>query len=205
MSPLRVAVLDDHEVVLEGMWRGLERHGVSVVVAEVAVEPYLEAVQRATPDVCVVDLRLGGRLTGIEVIGRCLQVSPRSRVAALTSNEDPRTALAAVDAGALGYLLKDLSLGQLVERLHSIAQGNLVLDERVAFGVLRPSTAQLSPQDTALLRCVAEGMTNREIGAQLHLSPHTVKDYLSRLMRQLGTRTRAETVAAALQQGLLDT
>lgn len=204
MSPITVAVLDDHEVVLEGVWRGLERHGVTVVAAEVSAEPYLVEVQREKPDVCLVDLRLGGQVSGIDVIARCLQLTPRSRVAVLTSNEDPRAALAAVDAGALGYLLKDVSLDQLVHRLRSVAQGNLVLDERIALGVLRPTTARLAPQDAALLRCVAEGLTNREIGAALHLSPHTVKEYLSRLMRQLGTRTRAETVAAAMQQGLLD-
>lgn len=203
MSVLSVAVLDDHEVVLEGVRRALERYGVEVVAAETCVEPYLLAVQRLTPDVCLVDLRLGGELGGIDVIRRCLQVSPTSRVAVLTSNEDARTALAAVDAGALGYLLKDVSLDQLVQRLTSVQQGNLVLDERVAVGVLRPATARLSPQHTALLRCVADGLTNREIGAQLHLSPHTVKEYLSKVMRELGTRTRAETVAAALQQGLL--
>lgn len=204
MNRLTAAVLDDHEVVLEGMSRGLERHGVTVVAAETSAEPYLVAVQREKPDVCVVDLRLAGQLTGIDVIRRCLQVAPGSRVAVLTSNEDAKTALAAVEAGALGYLLKDVSLDQLVQRLRSVSEGNLVLDERIALGVLRPSAARLAPQDTALLRCVADGLTNREIGAQLHLSPHTVKDYLSRLMRQLGTRTRAETVAAAMQQGLLD-
>jgi DNA-binding NarL/FixJ family response regulator len=204
VSSLTVAVLDDHEVVLEGVWRGLDRHGLTVVAAEVSAEPYVAAVQREKPDVCVVDLRLGGQLSGLDVIGRCLQVAPRSRVAVLTSNEDPRTALAAVDAGALGYLLKDVSLDQLVQRLRSVAEGNLVLDERIALGVLRPATARLAPQDAVLLRCVADGLTNREIGAHMHLSPHTVKDYLSRLMRQLGTRTRAETVAAALEQGLLD-
>lgn len=204
MRPLTVAVLDDHEVVLEGVQRALERHGVDVVAAESAVEPYLAAVQRLEPGVCLVDLRLGGGASGIDVIGRCLQASPSSRVAVLTSNEDPRAAAAAIDAGALGYLLKDVSLAQLVQRLSAVRDGNLVLDERVAIGVLRPPSARLTQQETTLLRHVAEGLTNREIGARMHLSPHTVKEYLSKVMRELGTRTRAETVAAALQQGLLE-
>jgi DNA-binding NarL/FixJ family response regulator len=201
---LTVAVLDDHEVVLEGLRRALERHGVDVVVSETTVEPYVAAVARLRPAVCLVDLRLGGGASGLDVVARCVAVSPTSRVAVLTSNEDSRAAAAAIEAGASGYLLKDIAMSQLVGRLGAVRDGNLVLDERVAAGVLRPTSSRRNAQESQLLRLVAEGMTNREIGAAMHLSPHTVKEYLSRIMRDLGTRTRAETVATASQLGLLD-
>jgi DNA-binding NarL/FixJ family response regulator len=201
---LTVAVLDDHEVVLEGLRRALERHGVEVVASEVTVDPYLDAVREHAPDVCLVDLRLGGSVSGLDVVARCLQVSATSRVAVLTSNEDPRAAAAAIEAGASGYLLKDIAMTRLVERLGAVRDGDIVLDQRVAAGVLRPAPDRRSVQETQLLQLVAKGLTNREIGAQMHLSPHTVKDYLSRIMRDLGTRTRAETVATASQLGLLE-
>lgn len=201
---LTVAVLDDHEVVLEGLIRGLERYGVDVVVSQTSADDYLVEVERTKPAVCLVDLRLGGDLTGLDVVARCRELSPESRVAILTSNEDPRAAARAVGAGASGYLLKDIAMKQLVDRLEAVRDGNLVLDERVAEGVLRPKAGARSPQDRKLLRLVAEGMTNREIGAEMHLSPWTVKEYLSKIMRDLGTHTRAETVAAASQRGLLE-
>lgn len=203
MTRLTVAVLDDHEVVLEGVKRALERHGVDVVASETVVDAYLDAVTRSTPDVCLVDLRLGGGVSGLDVIGRCRALSPRSRVAVLTSNEDPRAAKAAIENGASGYLLKDIGMTQLVERLGAVRDGNLVLDQRVVAGVLQPSAQRLSPNEVRLLTLIAEGLTNREIGARMHLSPHTVKEYLSKVMRDLGTRTRAETVATAIQAGLL--
>ncbi|MCW2666466.1 MAG: LuxR family transcriptional regulator [Frankiales bacterium] len=201
---LTVAVLDDHEVVLEGLIRGLERHGVDVVVNETAATPYLVEVERHRPAVCLVDLRLGGEVTGFDVVARCRELSPDSRVAVLTSNEDPRAAARAIEAGASGYLLKDIAMKQLVDRLEAVRDGNLVLDERVAEGVLRPQPGTRSPQNRQLLKLVAAGLTNRQIGAEMHLSPHTVKEYLSKIMRELGTHTRAETVATASQRGLLD-
>lgn len=203
---LSVAVLDDHEVVLEGLRRALERYGVDVVLSETAAEPYLVAVTRLRPAVCLVDLRLGGQVSGLDVVARCQQLSPSSRVAVLTSNEDPRAAASAIQAGASGYLLKDIAMKQLVERLGAVRDGHLVLDQRVADGVLRPVTATATrrPHDRRLLKLVAAGLTNREIGVEMHLSPHTIKEYLSKIMRDLGTRTRAETVAAAAQLGLLD-
>jgi DNA-binding NarL/FixJ family response regulator len=201
---LTVAVLDDHEVVLEGLIRGLERHGVDVVVNETAATPYLVEVERHRPAVCLVDLRLGGEVTGFDVVARCRELSPDSRVAVLTSNEDPRAAARAIEAGASGYLLKDIAMKQLVDRLEAVRDGNLVLDERVAEGVLRPQPGTRSPQNRQLLKLVAAGLTNRQIGAEMHLSPHTVKEYLSKIMRDLGTHTRAETVATASQRGLLD-
>ena len=81
--------------------------------------------------------------------------------------------------------------------------GTLVIDSRVAAAVLRPEQRLLSGHELSILELVAEGLTNREIGARLHLSHYTVKDYLTRIMRKLGTRSRAETVARAVQQGLL--
>lgn len=201
---LSVAVLDDHEVVLEGLRRALERYGVDVMVSETTAEPYLLAVARLQPQVCLVDLRLGGDTSGLDVVAECKRVAPASRVAVLTSNEDPRAAASAIAAGASGYLLKDIAMVQLVERLGAVRDGNLVLDERVVEGVLRPAAPMRRPQDRQLLKLVAAGLTNREIGGQMHLSPHTVKEYLSKLMRDLGTHTRAETVAAASQLGLLD-
>ena len=131
------------------------------------------------------------------------RMHPDTRIAVLTSFEDRAAASAAVQAGATGFLLKDTPIDELARRLRGVATGTLVIDSRVAGAVLRPEQRLLSGHELSILELVAEGLTNREIGARLHLSHYTVKDYLTRIMRKLGTRSRAETVARAVQQGLL--
>ncbi|OJG06097.1 Transcriptional regulatory protein DevR (DosR) [Pseudonocardia autotrophica] len=208
LQPIRTAVLiDDHPLVLEGLARAVERQRIKVVATftdpERAVgfllsgEPRPEAV-----DLVVVDLRIGER-SGLDLL-RTLQASrPDLRTVILTSYEDRAAASEAVRAGARGFLLKDVVSGELCGNLRSVADGNLVIDDRVAGALLDPSRARFTDHELSILRLVAEGCTNREIGMRLHLSAHTVKDYLSRTMRKLGTTTRAETVVRASQEGWL--
>jgi DNA-binding NarL/FixJ family response regulator len=136
----------------------------------------------------------------VDVVHR---MRPEIRIAVLTSFEDRAAASAAVHAGAGGFLLKDTPIDELARRLRGVATGTLVIDSRVAGAVLCPEQRLLSGHELSILELVAEGLTNREIGARVHLSHYTVKDYLTRIMRKLGTHSRAETVARAVQQGLL--
>jgi DNA-binding NarL/FixJ family response regulator len=203
---ISVALLDDHEVVLEGLARMLERYGFSVVVATGDAARFVELVRRERPDLCVVDLRLGPGQSGIDVTRSVMSSAAGTKVAILTSSEDGALAAEAVQAGASGFIIKDSSASHLAERLAAVARGDVVIDRRVASGVLAaqgPSPAALTAQEVRLLGLVAEGMTNQEIARQLSLSPHTVKEYLGKAMRKLGTRSRAETVAKALANGLL--
>lgn len=199
-----VALLDDHEIVLEGLSRTLERAGFRVVVACGTAQGYIDQVRLAAPMLCVVDLRLGEGLSGIEVIPRLLEASPLTRVAVLTSSEDGQLAAKAVQAGATGIIIKDASTTVLTDRLRAVANGDLSIDSRVAKLVLRPEpSVVLTTQEVQMLRLVAQGLTNRQIATRLGLSAHTIKEYLTKAMRKLDACSRAETVARAMSQGLI--
>jgi two-component system, NarL family, response regulator DevR len=197
-----VVLIDDHQVVLEGLSRTLQREGMTVVGMFSDGDSAIAFLRTRPVDLVVVDLRLQNR-SGLAVVDTVHRMHPDTKIAVVTSFEDRAAASAAVHAGASGFLLKDTPVDELGRRLRGVATGTLVIDSRVAGAVLRPERRLLSGHELSILELVAEGMTNREIGARLHLSHYTVKDYLTRIMRKLGTRSRAETVARAVQQGLL--
>jgi two-component system response regulator NreC len=199
-----IALLDDHEMVLEGLTRTLELAGFEVLVASTSAQEFIDKVRDCLPMVCVIDLRLGASTSGLDVIPRVLEASPRSRVAILTSSEDGRLAARAIAAGATGFIVKDASTAVLSARLRAVADGDLTIDNRVADSVLRPQRAvTLSKKEVEMLRMVADGLTNQQIATRLNLSVYTIKEYLSKTMRKLDTRSRAETVARAISDGLL--
>jgi DNA-binding NarL/FixJ family response regulator len=195
-------LIDDHQVVLEGLTRTLQRDGIDVIGTFGDGDSAIAFLRTHPVDLVVVDLRLQNR-SGLVVVDAVHRLNPDTRIAVLTSFEDRAAASAAVHAGAGGFLLKDTPVDELARRLRGVATGSLVIDARVAGAVLRPEQRLLAGHELSILELVAEGLTNREIGARLHLSHYTVKDYLTRIMRKLGTRSRAETVARAVQQGLL--
>lgn len=204
MTTISVGLLDDHEIVLEGLTRTLERAGFAVVVACSGAQDFIDRVRVATPTVCIVDARLGNGPNGIDAIPHILQASPRSRVAILTSSEDGALAARAVQAGATGFIIKDASTSVLIDRLRAVAHGDVTIDSRVAQSVLQPATrTSLTKSEVDLLRLVAEGLTNQQIASRLELSAHTIKEYLAKIMRKLDTKSRAETVARAMSDGLL--
>lgn len=201
-ASLTVVLIDDHQVVLEGLSRTLQREGMAVVATFGDGDSAIAFLRTHPVDLVVVDLRLQNR-SGLAVVDAVHRMHPDTKIAVVTSFEDRAAASAAVDAGASGFLLKDTPIAELGRRLQGVATGMLVIDSRVAGAVLRPEQRLLSGHELSIVELVAEGLTNREIGARLHLSHYTVKDYLTRIMRKLGTRSRAETVARAVQQGLL--
>lgn len=198
----RVVLVDDHEIVLEGLARSLRRTGFDVLGAFVDPVEAGAFIDIEEVDLLVLDLRLGEK-SGVDVVKSLHSRYPKLRIAVLTSFEDGAAAAAVIRAGARGFLVKDTAAGELVERLRSIAEGNLVVDSRVATAVLEPEASPLTNLELVILNLVASGMTNRQIGGELHLSPYTIKDHLRRTMRRLGTTTRAETVARAVREGLL--
>ncbi|NMI00560.1 response regulator transcription factor [Pseudonocardia acidicola] len=204
---LSAVLVDDHEIVLEGLERALSREAIDVVAAfrdDASTLRFLGDGSRtaAQVDLAVVDLRLGGR-SGVDLVKEILRVRPDIQIAMLTSFEDRAAAMAAVRAGARGFFLKDSLCGELCAGLRRVADGHLVIDARLAAAVLHKEPNQFTIRELAILRLVAEGLSNRQIGDELHLSRYTVKEYLSRTMRKLGTGTRAETVLRAAREGLL--
>lgn len=205
-DPTTVALLDDHGIVLEGLTRLLERSGFDVLAAEYDPDVFVRRVGALGPDLCIVDLRLARGRSGVDVTREVLTVLPVTRVAILTSSEDGAMAAAAVRAGATGFVIKDASPANLVGRLAAVANGDMVLDGRIARNVVAPSTSTgltLTDRELHVLHLIAAGLTNQQIATEMNLSPHTIKEYVSRTMRKVDASSRAETVARAMAAGLL--
>ncbi|MGH3519635.1 MAG: response regulator [Haloechinothrix sp.] len=196
----RVVLVDDHPLVLEGLARALHRRAMNVVGTFVDAPSALSFRAAHEVNLLVVDLRLGEQ-SGVSLIGEARRRYPGLKIALLTSFEEPRAAAAAVRAGASGVLIKASASAEICRQLREVARGALLVDARLAAAVLTPRES-LSAKEIAVLNLVADGLTNRGIGERLHLSHHTVKDYLAGVMRKLGVSTRAEAVGKAIREGL---
>jgi len=202
-----VLVVEQSRIVREGIRSQLLANGAHVV-AEAAngAEAILAAAQHR-PDVVLLDSKLPDR-SGPEVCAAILDRHPTAAVIVLSEQRDEASIRAALDAGARAYLLRDeedLDLGRAIEL---VLAGESVIDPRVAAAVLDPrgraEEPKLSSQELNVLRLVAEGLTNPEIGARLYLSKHTVKEYVSHAMRKLDATNRIEAVRKATALGLIE-
>jgi two-component system response regulator DevR len=203
---LRVAVVDDHEMVRRGLRVLLEAEADLRVVGEAATAA--EAVERfpaLAPDVAVVDVRLPDR-SGVELCRELRSSLPGLACLMVTSFSDDEALLDAVLAGAAGFLGKDVRAGELVAAVRSVAAGRSIVDPallRLAREKLRHEAAEasaaveLTPRERRILGLIAEGRTNREIGAELYLAEKTVKNCFSYLFAKLGVHRRAEAAALA--------
>jgi len=210
----RVVVVDDQELVRSGFALILERAGLEVVGAAADGLEALAVVAETLPDVVLMDVRMP-RLDGIEATRRLVADHPDTKVLALTTFDLDEYVYAAVRAGASGFLLKDVSPSDLVHAVDVVARGDVVvapaltrrLLERFA-GAPDPATAPepvraLSERETEVLRLVARGLANAEIGGTLFLSEATVKTYVSRLLTKLGARDRVQLAVLAYETGLV--
>jgi DNA-binding NarL/FixJ family response regulator len=214
MARIRIAVVDDHEVVRHGVRRALENEADMEVVGEARFGA--DAVRLAGekhPDVMLLDVKLED-VDGPEVCRRVLEVSPKTAVIMLTSYLQDSVMLRSLTAGARGYVIKDVELEELKRTIRSVHRGHSVLDPKVAARVIASATAgngkasshvalTFSDVDLAIIKHVARGLTNREIASQVHLSAHTVKDRLEKIGVALDVRSRTEIVAEALRAGLI--
>jgi two-component system, NarL family, response regulator DevR len=208
---VRVFLLDDHEVVRRGLTDLLEADDDLEVVGEAGTaEEALRRLPAARPDVAVLDVRLPDG-NGIEVCREIRSQHPEIACLMLTSFADDEAMFAAIMAGAAGFLLKQVRGTELVEGVRRAARGESLLDPATTARVLdriRTRTdepdelAGLTPQERVLLDHIAEGLTNRQIGEQMHLAEKTIKNYVSNLLTKLGMsrRTEAAVYAARLAE-----
>lgn len=199
-------LVDDHEVVRNGLRVILEAHRDLRVVAEAGtVEESLVQAERTRPDVIVMDVRLAGG-SGIEATREIRARRPETQVLMLTSFADEDALFASIMAGASGYVLKQIRGDDLVRAIRAVGRGQSLLDPAVTASVLQrlregkdllqdEKLARLSAQEERILGLVAEGLTNREIGQRLRLAEKTVKNYLSAIMSKLEVQRRAEAAA----------
>ena len=209
-APIRVFLLDDHEVVRQGLRALLESGGDIEVVGEsgLAVEASAR-IPALRPDVAILDARLPDG-SGIEVCRTVRGVDPAVKALILTSYDDDEALFAAIMAGASGYVLKEIAGQDLIGAVRQVAAGNSLIDPTLTARVLErvrngPSTAPelagLTEQELKLLALIAEGLTNRQIGERMFLAEKTVKNYVSSILSKLGLERR--TQAAVLASKLL--
>lgn len=204
--PLTLLIVDDHEVVRQGLVALLGRRPEFQVVAEAGtVAEALSAARTFRPALIVMDIRLPDG-SGIEACREIRAEMPETKVVMLTSYPDEEAVLSAIVAGASGYLLKQIRARDLVSALETVGRGGSLLDpavtERVLERVRRIATAdepdelaQLTSQERKILLLVAEGKTNKEIASEVFLSDKTVKNYVSSILAKLNLERRAQAAA----------
>ena len=203
---LKILVVDDHEVVRQGLVSLLDRReGFQVVAQAGTVAEAIEQAHRFEPDIVILDVRLPDG-SGVEACREIRSELPRTRVIMLTSYPDEEAVLSAIVAGASGYLLKQIRARDLVAAIQTVARGESLLDpavtekvldrvRRIATGTYSSDVAQLTSQEQKILLLVAEGKTNKEIASEVFLSDKTVKNYVSSILSKLNLERRAQAAA----------
>jgi DNA-binding NarL/FixJ family response regulator len=215
-SPLRVVVADDQALVRTGFRLILGAHGIEVVAEAADGGEAVAAVRRTLPDVVLMDIRMPD-MDGLEATRRILEGATEApRVVMLTTFDLDHYVYAALSAGASGFLLKDVTPEQLVAAVRTVRAGDALLapaiTRRLVERFARTSTASaslhrdlaaLTPRELDVLRLLAEGLSNAELAARLHLSEATVKTHVSRILTKLALRDRAQAVVVAYETGLV--
>jgi DNA-binding NarL/FixJ family response regulator len=214
MTPIRILVVDDHQIVRQGIRSLLSNYPEFDIVGEAADGTMaLSQVQQLTPDVTLLDIRLPGE-SGLEVLRRIREIQPEARVLMLTSFEDEEYVIGALRAGAQGFVLKNVSDEMLVQAIHSVCRGEHAFSPQITEQVVRWVTAAPAPSpplekpafdgdEQQILHLLVEGASNTAIASQLYLSNTTLKRKLRKLFAKMNVQTRAQAAAEAVRRGLV--
>jgi two-component system response regulator DevR len=211
---IRLLIIDDHEMVREGLKAMLTAEPDFEIVGDAAnAEQAFELIERLRPDVILLDVRLPG-VSGIDVCRAVTERYPETAVIILTTFTDETLVAQCIQAGARGFIVKDIERFDLKRSVRAVARGEAAIDPKAAVAVLAQlrrasqvkqelSPELLSPQQIVILRLVAQGLSSREIATQLYLSENTVKGYVQEILHRLGVKNRTEAVMVAVKQGWL--
>ncbi|MEX0805422.1 MAG: response regulator transcription factor [Candidatus Binatia bacterium] len=212
-EPIRILLVDDHEVVRIGLRTLLSRYpNLSVVDDAGSASEAIEKALRHKPDVVIMDLRLPEE-DGVQAIRTIREKCPQIRILVLTAFSDEELLFEAIAAGASGYILKEINSEKLVEALQAVVRGESLLDPRITERVLKklkesPLRSEsgafdsLNFQEKRILALIAEGKSNRQIGERLRLSEKTIRNYVSQLLSKLGLHSRTQAAAYAIRHHL---
>lgn len=211
---IRLLIIDDHEMVREGLKAMLLAEPDFSIVGDAAnAEQAFAMIERLHPDVVLLDVRLPG-VSGVEICRTVTEKYPETAVIILTTFTDEQLVSQCIQAGARGFIVKDIERFDLKRSIRAVARGEAAIDPKAAvamFAQLRrsphpqsePLPETLSSQQLVILRLVAQGNSSREIATQLYLSENTVKGYVQEILHRLGVKNRTEAVMVAVKQGWL--
>jgi two-component system response regulator DevR len=212
-KPIRLLLVDDHEVVRVGLRTVLHNNqGITVVGEAESKAAAVRAVKRLKPDIVLMDVRLPDG-SGVEASRDILAGHPTTRLIFLTSYANDESAMTAVLAGAHGYVLKNIDSGLLIRSIRRVSNGQSIFNQALTQRALsrnkvqpaqaRPTQAQpLAPQEERILALMAEGLTNKEIAAAMQLSDKTVKNYIANMFQKLHISRRAQAAAFFVKRQL---
>ncbi len=213
MPPVTVLLVDDQRLLRDGLRILLELEpGLEVVAEAEDGQQALEAYRAHRPDVVLMDIRMP-KMDGVEATRRILEHDPQARIVILTTFDDDEVVFEALRAGALGYLLKDVSGSELAAAVRTVAAGGALIEPSVARKVLaefarlpQPPPAapygELTAREREILHLMAQGLNNRQIAERLYLAHGTVKNYISRIFDKLGVQDRAQAIVWAREHGV---
>ena len=211
---LRVVLVDDHPVYREGLARLLSQSGVEVVAQAGNGPDALSIVEEAAPDVVVMDLNMPG-MSGVDVTRKLVQRNPASRVLIVSVSAQEEDVTEAILAGASGYVLKDGPVEEVVAGIQAAANGESLISPRIATMLLRrmrldgpseieaPATTPLSERERQVLRLVAEGKGNQEIGEALYIGQSTVRNHISSILMKLQVDNRVQAAVRAVRDRMV--
>ena len=211
-----VVVVDDAELFREALRAAFTQEGFDVVGVAADVMKGIDLAREHEPDIVMLDLLMPG-MSGLEVVGSIIKASPRSRVVLLTVSESAEDLLAAVKAGASGYLSKDTPLPRLVAAMNDVIEGGAAVSPAMGgrlFSALRDllrhqgasagRRTELTGRELEILTLVGEGQTSREIASKLYISENTVRNHVRNILGKLGMKSRFEAVNWAYREGLIE-
>ena len=209
-DPIRVVLVDDHHIVRRGLQSFLKAfHDLEVVGEAASGEEALQKIEGWMPDVVVMDMLMPGGMDGIEAIKQIRALLPNTRIVALTSYTDDTRVVAALRAGAIGYVRKEADPEILLSSIRSAARGQSLLDPAIANVVMQELTrggkhsVELTEREQEVLRQLALGRTNHEIAAALTVSDETVKTHVGNILTKLQLAHRTQAVIYALKKGII--
>ena len=213
-QPVRLLIVDDHPVVRDGLRSMLTDDEVEVVGEAGSGVEAIERTVETMPDLVLLDMNLPD-IDGIVVLQRLKEAAPNTVVLIFTMHDDAPLVRRAIDAGAAGYLLKGVSRRELLSSVRAVCDGRSVLDPTLLQAILSDAAAvkseappitsdqMLTPLELDVLKLVAAGFTNREIGDRLHWSLSTAKKYVQRILEKLNVSDRTQAAVVAFREGLL--
>ena len=206
MTPVTIALVDDHRVVARSLKAYLESYpDLQVVGIAASGEEILRHIAEWRPRIVLQDLLLPGGIDGIETIRRTLELLPATRVIALTASTDEARMMGALRAGAVGYVRKDAEPETLLAAVRAVARGKTYIDPSVSSQLLHAAdTAEvLTPREIDILRHLALGQSNKEIADALAIGDETVKTHVGNVLAKLQVENRAQAIVQALKRGLV--